>query len=397
MEPSSQKRKSVDDGIKYAVLIFSYIHIILLGLYFCTAVWDTQWNKIVSIGTTAFNSYNFLYWILFVYFVVNILQIVLLFVFMADNKNKPVIDIHFIWSILVAAYDFLMFLLFIGYYFFVINTNFSETLPFNDPFYCCYYWSGNPDQCYNTGPCVGYTNPLLPNQPFVLHWISTGVFFIIAILHVVINKMIRNAGLVSSKGNAESSWRAWGAFISYIYLGLYVYWAAAPLWDTIFIFGFPLLGIPPGPGPFYSNRYGYQWWFLFFISANILPPLFYFVAANNKKSALISWIFFAILIIVNVVTVVSLLVFVAVWIFQCNNSLWFVSGDSICNSYQYCCYNFASASNVCANTTPCPYSTSLYPNYEFVLHMIFGLVFWLCSTVMLWMWYRLSINGVISK
>jgi hypothetical protein len=197
--------------------------------------------------------------------------------------------------------------------------------------------------------------------------------------------------------NKTSSWQKWGACVSYVYFGLFVYWVSFPLWDTIFIYGFPLMGIPPGPGAFYSARYGYQWWFLFFMTWNMLPPLTYFVAAINNKSALLGWVFFAVILIVNIATVVSLLVFVGVWIFQCNNSLWMNSEGSICNSYQYCCNHFGSATNVCANTTPCPYFLDLFPNYEFIQHMIFGLVFFLCSTVMLWVWYRLAKNGVISK
>lgn len=385
------------DAVKTAVLIFGFVHVTLFALYFATAVWDTQWNKLVSTGMISYNSYSFVYWILFVYFVMNIILFILLFVFLADSRNKPVIDIHFIWSWITLFFNMVMIVLFLIYYLFVNNTNFSAYLPFNDPFYCCYYWSSNPTQCYNTAPCTGYTNPLKSNNEFVLHWISTGVFFGFAVLHLIANRMLRNSGVVSRQIPKKASWRKWGVFVSYIYMGLFTYWAAWPLWDTIFIFGFPLLGIPPGPGPFYSNRYGYQWWFLFFMIGNLLPPLFFFVAANNKRSVIMGWLYLAIILLVAITNFVSLCVFVGVWLFDCNNQFWFNSEGSICNSYQYCCSQFGGASNTCPNTTPCPYSITLYANHEFIQHMIFGLVFLIASTIVLWMWYRLTYNKVIAK
>jgi hypothetical protein len=384
-------------AVKLFCIIFAYVNIILLIAYFSTAVWDTQWNKMNSTGQIVYNTYTFLYWMFFVYFVLNILLVMLLFGFLADTKNKPIIDLHFILSMIISAFNLVFIVLLLVYYLFIINTNFSASLPFNDPFYCCGYWMTNPDQCYNTGPCVWAPSTLRANYEFTLHWIFSGVFFVVSLLHMGINRILRTSKIVSIRLASPESWIKTGAFVSYIYVGLFVYWTAGPLWDTIFINGFPLLGIPPGPGPYYTNLYTYQWWFIFFLVGNILPPILYFASILNNKSTMVSWLFFWVTILICITTFVSLGVLFGVWIFQCNNSIWLNSEGSICNSYQYCCRHFASATNTCPNTTPCPYPTDLQANGEYVQHMIFALIFDIMTAIMIWLWYRLSYNKVISK
>lgn len=372
--------------VRTYVLIFAFIHVILLAGYIAFPVWDTQFSNLNFTGNTTYNAYTWVWWFLFVFIVFNLILVMLLFVVVAETNHKPPGDLHFIVTILTVIVNLVFLVLCVIIYFFFRNNVYSGNLPFNDPLWCCVYYLSNPDQCPNTLPCVASVQLDTP-YVFILHWIFSGVFFLMAILHVGINKLLRNAKVIPSISTNASAGRLMGVVISLIYLLLFVYWAAFPLWDTIFIDGFPLFGIPPGPGPFYSTRYSYQWWFLWMLTLNFMPPYLFFIAAIRRKSYLASSAYFWLSFLVQLITFVAVIVFICVWIFSCN--YWF-SGDSICNSPLYCCQHFADAPGICPNVTPCiAGNVTLYPNPDFIQHIIFGFIFLLAGIVELWMYYRL--------
>jgi len=378
--------------VRTFLLIFAYIHVILLAFYFAWPVWDTQFTQLASTGRVAYNAYTFVWWFIFVFIVFNIILIHLLFSVLTDPSHKSRADVHFIFTILTLVVNVVFLALCVVIYFFFRNKSYTGKLPFNDPRWCCYYYPGNADQCYNTAPC-----PVLPdlmtNNEFILHWIFSGVFFLIALLHLGVNRLLRTSGIVPKTPPSREEGQLLGVAVSIIYIALYAYWAAFPLWDTIFINGFPLLGIPPSPGPFYTTRNGYQWWFLWFLVSNLAPPMLFFIAINFRRSNLASNALFWLTLLVSIVTFASLAVFIGVWIFDCNYS-W--SSDSICNDYRYCCELFSTASATCPNVTPCPPGNiTLYPNPDFIQHIIFGFIFLLAGTVETWLVYRLRKYKII--
>lgn len=378
--------------VKTFLLVFAFIHVGILAYYFAWPVWDTQYNRIVSTGQTAYNVYSFIWWFIFVFIIFNIILVSLLFAVLADSKQKSRADLHFIFTIITLVINSLFVVLCVIYYFFFINKSYTGNLPFNDPRWCCYYFTSNADQCYNNAPCP-FTPDLMPNYEFILHWIFAGVFTAITLLHLGINRLFVMARIVREKGT-QSEGKTLGISVAIIYTGLYAYWAAFPLWNTVYIYGYPLLAIPPSPGPFYSSRYSYQWWFVWMLASNIAPPLLFLIAANFRKSTLASSAFYWLNVLVVIASTASLLCFVYVWIFDCNYG-W--SSNSICNDYRYCCEQFANAPSICPNTTPCPPgNVRLYPNPDFIQHLIFALIFTLLASVMSWIYYRMRKYKVIT-
>lgn len=375
--------------VRIFLLIFAFIHIVLLIGYIAWPVWDTQYKSQGRSGIEAYNPYTFVWWFIFVFIIFNGILGYLLFSVLTEPKQKTRADVHFIFAVLTLVVNMAFLALCTVIYFFFINKSYTGNLPFNDGRWCCYYFGTNPEQCYNDAPC-----PFLPilQTPyvFILHWIFSGVFFLVALLHLGVNRLLRRSGVVPVEPPSKQEGTLFAIVISFIYLGLFVYWAAFPLWNTIFVFGYPLRGVSD---LFYSTRYGYQWWFLFFLSFNLAPPMLLFFAINFRKSYLAGNAFFWLTVLVSITTFASLVVFLGVWIFDCNYS-W--SADSICNDYRYCCQFFSSARAICPNVTPCNgVSVTLYPNPDFIQHIIFSFIFLLAATVENWLVYRLRKYKII--
>lgn len=369
--------------------VFVIVHIALVAAFCAWPVWDTQYINLASSGVAAYNPYTWIWWFVFLFVLFNFVLGILLMAVIVDTKYKPPGDMHFIFALITLILNVIVVVLCTIIYFFFINKNYTGVYPFNDPKWCCYYYFSVPQQCYNTVPC-----PVLPTLTtpyvFVLYWVFSGVFTVVAILHLGINRLLRWTGVIPKGEGTPSQGRMLGTGLSVVFAALFAYWVAFPLWNTVYVNGYPLFAIPPSPGPYVSFLYTYQWWFLWLMTTNLAPPVLFFLAAIHRQSAVLSSAYFWLTLLVSITSFICLCVFLGVWLFDCNNMLFIPSAGSYCNDYRYCCEHFSSAANVCPNTTPCVGgSITLYPNPDFIQHIIFAAIFMFGTTIKLWIYYRL--------
>jgi hypothetical protein len=313
-------------------------------------------------------------------FIFNFILVLSLFAIMADSKQKTRGDLHYI----TAFGSFLSNIIFVAvctiWYFFYTNKTFSGTQPTNDPRWCCNYFMINLGLCPNNSPCIGGPVNITPDAAFILHWIFSGIFLVVTFFHIGINRLIRTTKIIPKRIQSVEEAKFFAICICWVYLGLFVFWAIFALWNTIIM-----------------QFYDYQWFFLYFLCLNILPPILMLLSMNFPNSLSINSAFFWLTVLVIIISFASLLVFLGVWGFDCNNNLFLNSDQSICNDYKYCCQAFDVSPNQCDNVTPCPYYANLNPNPEFVQHMVFAFVFSMAGTVLVWINYRLKAYGYFKK
>jgi hypothetical protein len=188
--------------------------------------------------------------------------------------------------------------------------------------------------------------------------------------------------------------RVMGMVLSWLFLLVLAYWAAGPLHDTPYIYGYPTIGIPPGPNQFVSTLYGWQWAFVWLLISNYAPPIIFLLAMNLPKHPLVTFTHFWASIISGIMTIVSFATLLVTIFVDCN---WSYSNGSICSDPLWCCIYFASAPNLCPNVAPCPGTINLYPNSSFVQHVVFGAVFIITGTVEIYLNYRMVVYGVFAS
>lgn len=363
-------------------VVFALVHVLFLAFYSAFVLWDLPYVNWSITGQLMSNAYSWVWWCIFIFFGFNFLIIVVLLATLLTTKYRALADLHLMLTFTTTLINVVMVVLCVIIYFFFINKNYSFYLPFNDPKWCCGYFFDNPGQCSQTVPCplpFSLTTPYV----FVLHWIFSGVFVALSIFHLGINSLLRWTGVVPEQGDKNHG-KVLGIGLSLVYMGLFAYWASWPLWNTVFVKGYPLLAIAPSPGAYFSALYGYQWWFLFFMSFSCLPPILFLILILNRKSIIISSFVFWIIFLIAVVQFACIIVFLFIWIFDCNNMF---SQASICNDYRYCCRFFVYGTATCPNVTPC--DAALNPNPDFIPHLVMSFVFSLASTLLLWAYYRL--------
>lgn len=367
------------------VYAFSCAHLLLVALVYAIPVHDLIYQYQIYNGGSAYIAYTFGWWILFVFIVVNYLLPLLLLGVMGSYSK---LDVHSIFTVLALVVNTLVVILGFVCYFFLMNTSYSGWLPFNDPRWCCLYNVDHPELCANVDSCQA---SLAAGGVFVALWVLAAFLLVGSFVHLVMNRLIRISGMVRPPKKMEGL--ILGTSVSMIGLLAFAYWCAFPLQDTMYVYGYPTLGIPPGPGIFVKMReVTFQWWFVWLLVGNLFPPLAYLGAvALESKSKLVKEVHFWICLAVSIVSVVSLLVFLGIWIGWCNYG-W--SAGSICNDPRWCCVFFGSNYDVCGNVTPCTDSISLSANAQFIQHVVFSALFTFLASVQVWLNYRMKAYGV---
>lgn len=361
---------------RYLLVGIACANLIVLSIYACIPLWDSIFYALSTIGGTTFFGFSFFWWIIWVTFIFNFLMVIALFATVADAKHKTRADFHFILTYGALIMNVICVVVCAVWFLFFTNKSYSGTQPTNDPMWCCLYYAIHPDLCPNTNPCVSLPN-LSVNGSFELIFIFSGVFLVFNFFHIGLNRMLHTSKIIVETSDVSEE-RFSGLFLGWIYLSLFIYWAAFPLWDTIF-------------GPGYQL---YQWWFVWLLTFNLAPPLLFFILITKRESYTLYYIFFYSTIVISLISAISLCVFLFILIFNCNNWLFFFnSAGSICNDPLYCCQHFADAPFSCPNITPCPYVPTLHVDSAFVQHMIFSLLFGFLATALCWMSYRLKNYG----
>lgn len=334
-----------------------------------------------------YNELNFVWWALLFWIACNLFLPIILSAAIVGYENPSRIDFHSIFTVLTILVNIIAGIILTFVYAAFINTSFSGKFPFNDPKYCCVYFNRYPEICTNTVPCnPNVTNSMLsPTGGFYMLWIFSLVFFIVSLLHLGINRLLRVSGGVVSEEGKRHEGRVLGIFAAFIYAGVFCYWAAFPLLDTVFTHGYPLFAIPPSPGPYYSDVGNYQWWFLWLLSTNLIPPIVFVMVITLKKSKFTTLAHYWLSVLVSILSSITFIVFLGILVFDCNYN-W--SAGSICNSARWCCQFFANAPNFCPNVTPC--QGSRIPDAAFLQNLVLSLVFSLLSLGQVWINFRMQ-------
>lgn len=369
------------------VLVTSVLVFYVTGFPIC----DLLYSWTVASGQTAETAYSFVWWILYLFVVVNVVHPALLMGVIAGYKNPVRIDLHTIFTIFTIIINALVFVALTIFIFVLVDTSYSGGFPFNDYRWCCVFWGTHPELCPNSGPCVP---PLVhadlhQNGEFTILWAFSIVFLFVSIFHLGINELLRVTGAVVPPGNKSEEGTLMGLLVSAIYVGIFAYWAAFPLLDTLYLDGYPLMGIPPSPGAFVSTLYDWQWWFIWFLLSNVIPPIVFFMVVLLPPSVLATRTHFWLTVVVSVASALTFLVLLGILFADCN---WAWAGRSICADYKWCCVHFGSAPDICPNVGPC--TADLFPNGEFIQHVVFALIFSAFALVQLWLNFRMRKYGV---
>lgn len=360
--------------------IYGFLNLLLFGIICTVSFVDLIYYYPVANGTSANILFSLAWWCLLIFIIINFLQPLSLIAI--DSASS--FDFHFIFSTTCTVLNFIAFVLCILCYFFYMNTSYSGGFPFNDPKWCCMYFAQNPNLCPNTNFCTSAPMSLYPNDQFVVIWVFSGIFFFNSLAHLAVHKLIAKD---VPPGTEKEGLRLAYVFIV-VSLCIFAYWAAFPLLDTQFIYGYPTMGVPPGPGDFQSYRYSYwQWWFVWLLITNFGPPLILISALAGSRSIYWSFAHFWGNIFTGIITSACFFVFLGILIGDCNYS-W--SGGSICNSDLWCCWFFPGSYDICGNVTPCPSNPSLYPNPQFIQHLVISLILAFIAYANLWLNERLT-------
>ena len=378
-------------GAKGFGLGVGIIHILLVCYAAAFPIHDIVYSWIVSSGETAYVAYGVVWWCVLLFVVMNIILPFILLGVIAGPENPSRADTHSIVAVFALVYNAAALIFFLFVLLAWTNTSYSGTCPFNDFRWCCVYWREHPELCPNTSPCTpAVTDAALQNIDQLYLFIGLAVaFFVLSGIHLIANRLLRISGYMESEKGKAPEGIAWGVIVAFVYLAIYCYWAAFPLWDTIFVDGYPLFAIPPSPGPYISNLYKWQWWTIWAQCFNLVPPIMFLGVVALKKSYLTTLAHYWSSWLMSFVSGVVFLVLLRILISDCN---WGYSGGSICSDYRWCCQHFSSAPNYCPNVTPC--DVSLFPNAQFLQHLVLSLVFSVFALVEVWINFRMQQYGV---
>lgn len=167
--------------------------------------------------------------------------------------------------------------------------------------------------------------------------------------------------------------------------GIFFYWSAFPLVNTIFSQGYQNIAIPPSPNVYTNSRYKCDWWQVLLLTFNgLLPMTLMFALLNNEyeEYTRVHKVFTYTMLFINCIVLIALSLR---WPLFCNTS--YSERFSACNDYRWCCVYFPS--QWCPNWSACtPGVTSgdLSRNSEMTQHWAFTWVFILLA------WWHASIN-----
>lgn len=385
-----------DEFARRFAAIFTLVNVALLLYVFAFPLQDLLYVFTVQDGTSAYTAYTFAWWTIFLWVIFNFLMPVMLMGAITAYKSAVRVDFHSMTTVFTIVINALGAIVLSFIYFAWINTSYSGNFPFNDYRWCCVYFIAHPELCPNTGPCVpAITDGMLStNREFTMIWIFSIVLFFISLLHLGVNKLLRDVNAVGQPHGKAKEGAVMGGMVAFVYLVVFCYYFAWPILDTIYVNGYPVFAIPPSPGPFLSNLFGVQWSFVYLQVLNIIPPFVFMVALIMEKSTFLTSTHYWLTIAVSITTFISFLVFLGILIFDCNYS-W--SGGSICNSDLWCCKYFANAPLLCPNVGVCPGDIRLLPSGQFQQHLVFSLVFSVFALIQIWLNYRMRRYGVFSN
>jgi len=402
MEPEGNEFLAVQyenniDAVRAFAIIAASLSLLISILWATFPLLNTLYVWTNSVGAIVDTKYH-ISWVMIFILSLNVLLPYLLFFVVVDPTQQARSDTYFIVSVLMIFLNTLVVIGFLGYWMVWINVSWSGAEPFNDYSWCCYYADQHPELCPNTPffPCdppVNFTD-LRPNGEFVTHWIFAGVFWLASLGHFLLHRLLHVEGLVTRNVSSKREGVLLALFFTFLNLALFLYWAAVPLLNTLYIHGYPLFAIPPSPGPFVSTLYQWGWWFIWGLTLNVLPLALFMLGLADRKTFFIPTLHYWVAIIVIVGSLIVTLALGIIWLSNCNYS-W--SAGSICNSYEYCSRFFADAPEICPNVTPFNPEPVLRPNAEFIQHLIFSVVFWIFSGTQIWLNLRMKHYGVFHE
>jgi hypothetical protein len=217
------------------------------------------------------------------------------------------------------------------------------------------------------------------------------VFFVLALIHMGLNKLMRVSGVVSAGSNSKLQGEYLAALFSAICIIVYVGWASTVLLNTNHIHGYPRFAIPPSPNTFESLRYTFSYWMLAGMAANGVIIYLFVAAVTNPTVEVLRVLYLVLTAAFAIGYFIVCIILATMLLWGCNSAF---SGGSICNDYEYCCEFFASAIPYCANVTPCPAMRTLTPNPEFLFHIAFAAIFGILNALGVWVHYRMRVYGV---
>jgi hypothetical protein len=362
------------------VRIFALIFTLLSALFF--ALWVA-----IPLVNTSGPAYNVPWAMLFSFGVTNFLLISLAMATVADPDNPMRVDLHQILSLLALVVNILFVIACVLLYYTWINASFAGTEQFNDyREWCCSYYVDHPDICPNLGPCQNASGVLTANREYYVHLIAGCVGIFVAFFNLGINRMLRISGVAPPATGRVVEGVVFGVVFTGLIFVAFCYWAAWPLLNTLYIHGYPTLAIPPSPGTFESYRYNFSWWCVWMLVSNVAPPFLFMAAIIVETNRSAQETHFWMSIIAELLSFTSFAGLLFIWLTNCN---WSWSAGSLCASYQWCCDNYPNAIHICANVGPCPTSPTLYPNAEFVQHLIFAGVFSVVDLIWIWLNFRM--------
>lgn len=157
--------------------------------------------------------------------------------------------------------------------------------------------------------------------------------------------------------------------------GLFYFWYAFPLANTIWYDGLPQIGTSD---KYVSARYDWDWWHVFLLSLNQLLPITLAWAVANSDVDEWGRVHRWLAIAATRVNIWVFLVLTVRWAFFCNTP--FSAGSTACNDYRWCCVFFPN--DWCPNNSVCnPNITlgDLQRNKEMIQHWAFSLVYFLLA------------------
>ena len=373
-------------------ILFNVISIILIIAWACFPLLNTVYAWANSTGELVSVNYRASWWFVFL-IGLNVLLPYLSFLVLMNPKQTSRSDLYFVFSILLIFVNVVLIAAFLFYWLFYTDTVYTGKEPFNDYRWCCVYFIDHPELCPNNAlipcnPAVASTD-LDVNTEFVLHWVASGVFFVFSVFHYAIGRLFHIEGVVTRNPDSKREGLLLGTIFVIINFGVFLYWVAVPLLNTLYINGYPRFAIPPSPNSFESTLYGYQWWMVWLLVLNVFPIGLFVIAMTTNNNFFAPWLHDWTAVIVIILSLIVTLVFGGVWIFNCN---WGYSGESLCADYRWCCVFYAMAPTLCGNTTPC--TADLTINSEFLQHFIFSIVFWVFAGIQIWLNRRLRRYGV---
>lgn len=207
-DPSSRKNVKMGDFVFGTVVLVVYMLglFVWVGIFLNNMDFDDRYRKLSPFMDSSFRTsarggweWGFIYTM----FLVNVLMGYLLAAAICNNSHPRWSRIHLWFTGLALFANVIFFVALSVMWLFVCNTSFSAGSPCNDPRWCCNYYADNPKWCPNTIGCP--TNPpggsisLQRSEEFLVTWIYSILFIVIAWIHRGVNKELQRAGMFKAE------------------------------------------------------------------------------------------------------------------------------------------------------------------------------------------------------